>query len=235
MKTIGLIGGMSWESSAVYYRIINQETARRLGGYHSARSLMLSVDFADIEVLQQTGRWDEATVVLVQAGQDLERGGAHCIVLCTNTMHRMADAIQQAVTIPFLHIADATGARIRTLGLSTLGLLATRFTMEQDFYRRRLEEGYGVTLLIPDDEERGIVHEIIYRELVHGEVNPASRAAYRRAMANLVTRGAEGIILGCTEIMLLVNQDDSTVPLFDTTTIHAQAAVDFALGVEARP
>jgi aspartate racemase len=229
MKTIGLIGGMSWESSAEYYRLINEGVVRRLGGYHSARTLMLSVDFADIEALQHQGRWKEAATLMVQAARQLERGGADCIVLCTNTMHRMADAIQQAVMIPFLHIADATGERIREQGLTTVGLLATRFTMEQDFYRVRLEERYGLTILIPDDQERQVIHEIIYDELVHGTILPASREAYRRAMANLVACGAEGIILGCTEIMLLVGQADSPVPVFDTTTIHAEAAIHFAL------
>ena len=233
MKTIGLIGGMSWESSAEYYRIINKEIARRLGGYHSARSLMLSVDFADIEALQRQGRWEDATTQLVQVARQLERGGADCIVLCTNTMHRMADAMQRAVTIPFLHIADATGERILGQGLTTVGLLATRFTMEQDFYRGRLEDRYGLTILIPGDEERQVVHDIIYNELVHGTIHPSSRDAYRRAMANLVARGAEGIILGCTEIMLLVGQDDSQVPVFDTTTIHAEAAIHFALTADA--
>jgi aspartate racemase len=229
MKTIGLIGGMSWESSAEYYRLINEGVARRLGGYHSARTLMLSVDFADIEALQHQGRWEEATTLMVQAARQLERGGADCIVLCTNTMHRMADAIQQAVMIPFLHIADATGERIREQGLTTVGLLATRFTMEQDFYRVRLEERYGLTILIPNADERQVIHQIIYDELVHGTILPASREAYRRAMANLVACGAEGIILGCTEIMLLVGQADSPVPVFDTTTIHAEAAIHFAL------
>jgi aspartate racemase len=194
---------------------------------------MLSVDFADIEALQQQGRWDDAATLLVQAARQLERGGADCIVLCTNTMHRVADAIQQAVTIPFLHIADATGERIREQGLTTVGLLGTRFTMEQDFYRGRLEERYGVTILVPDDEERQVIHQIIYDELVHGIILPTSRDAYRRAMANLVARGAQGIILGCTEIMLLVGQTDSPVPVFDTTTIHAEAAIQFAVGVDA--
>ncbi len=229
MKTIGLIGGMSWESSAEYYRLINQGVAQRLGGYHSARILLLSVNFADIETLQQQGRWDDAAILLVQAARQLERGGADCILLCTNTMHRVADAIQQAVTIPFLHIADATGERIRGQELTTVGLLGTRFTMEQDFYRGRLEERYGLTILVPDDAERQVIHEIIYGELVHGTILPVSRKAYRRAMANLVARGAEGIILGCTEIMLLVGQADSPVPVFDTTTIHAEAAIHFAL------
>jgi len=229
MKTIGLIGGMSWESSAAYYRIINQEVARRLGGLHSARSLMYSVDFAEIEEFQHQGRWDEATARMIEAARQVERGGADCVLLCTNTMHRMADDVQGSVAIPLLHIADATGERIVTHGLTAIGLLGTRFTMEQDFYRGRLQERYGLDVLTPDAEERQVVHEVIYRELVLGHVRPASKDAYKRAIAHLAARGAQGIILGCTEIMLLITQEDSPVPVFDTTTIHAQAAVDYAL------
>jgi aspartate racemase len=220
---------MSWESSAEYYRIINEAVARRLGGLHSAQSLLFSVDFAEIETLQHQGRWDEATLLMVEAAQRLERGGADCVVLCTNTMHRMADAIQEQVAIPLLHIADATGKRIRERGLATVGLLGTRFTMEQDFYRGRLRARYSLDVIIPDERERRIVHDVIYRELVRGDVRPASREAYAEIIAHLVEHGAEGIILGCTEIMLLVTQEDSPVPVFDTTTIHALAAVDFAL------
>ncbi len=229
MKTIGLIGGMSWESSAEYYRIINQEVARRLGGLHSARSLMFSVDFAEIEALQSQGRWDEATVRMIEAARQVERCGADLVLLCTNTMHKMAGAVQEGVAIPLLHIADATGERVRARGLTTVGLMGTRFTMEQDFYQGRLRERYGLDVLIPDAEERQVVHEVIYRELVLGQVHPASKEAYKRAIEHLVTRGAQGVILGCTEIMLLITQEDSPVPIFDTTTIHAQAAVDYAL------
>ncbi len=221
MRTIGLIGGMSWESSAVYYRIINETVARRLGGLHSARSLMFSVDFAEIEALQHQGRWDEASVQMIDAAQRLERGGADCVVLCTNTMHRMADAVQERIGIPLLHIADATGERIKAQGMATVGLLGTRFTMEQDFYRGRLRERYGLEVLIPNEEQRRVVHAVIYDELVRGDVRPVSREAYRRVIAQLITRGAEGIILGCTEIMLLITQEASAAPIFDTTTIHA--------------
>jgi len=229
MKTIGLIGGMSWESSAVYYRIINETVAQRLGGLHSAQSLMYSVDFAEVEALQHQGRWDEATARMIEAAQRVERGGADCVLLCTNTMHRMADDVQGSIAIPLLHIADATGERVHAQGLTTVGLLGTRFTMEGDFYRGRLRERYDLAVLIPDAEERQVVHEVIYRELVLGHVRPASRDVYKRAIAHLVARGAQGVILGCTEIMLLITQADSPVPVFDTTTIHAQAAVAYAL------
>jgi aspartate racemase len=230
MRTIGLIGGMSWESSAAYYRLINQETARRLGGLHSARSLLYSVDFAEVEALQHQGRWDEATALMVEAARRVERGGADLVLLCTNTMHRMADAVQAGVGIPLLHIADATGACIHGRGLRTVGLLGTRFTMEQDFYRGRLARCYGLAVLIPEPEaERQVVHDIIYDELCRGEVRAVSREAYRRVIGGLVTRGAQGIVLGCTEIMLLIGQEDSPVPVFDTTSLHAHAAVEAAL------
>ena len=234
MKTIGLIGGMSWESSAVYYRIVNEEVARRMGGLHSARSLMFSVDFAEIEALQRQGRWDEATALMVEAARRVERGGADLVLLCTNTMHKMADAVREAVGIPLLHIADATGARVRAQGLTTVGLLGTRFTMEEDFYRGRLIHRHGLDVLIPEPEgERQVMHDIIYDELCRGEARAASRAAYTRVIEGLVARGAQGIILGCTEIMLLIGQEDSPAPVFDTTTIHAQAAVDDALAPAA--
>ena len=229
MRTIGLIGGMSWESSALYYRWINEAVRGRLGGLHSARVLLLSVDFAEIERLQQGGRWDEAAVILGEAARSLERGGADLLLLCTNTMHRVADEIAAAVSIPLLHIADATGAAIVERGIRRVGLLGTRFTMEQAFYRGRLAERHGLDVLVPDEAERQLVHDIIYGELCLGEVRPASRDAYGRVMANLVARGAEAIILGCTEITLLVGPGDATVPLFDTTLIHARAAVEAAL------
>ncbi len=228
--TIGLIGGMSWESSAEYYRIINQETQRRLGGVHSARSLMWSVDFDEIKQLQHAGEWDKLTEAMTDAARRLERGGADFIVLCTNTMHRMADAIASSVDIPLLHIADPTAERIKAAGLQRVGLLGTAFTMEQDFYKGRLQDHHGLDVIVPDAEDRSVVHEIIYKELVLGRINPASRAAYREIIARLIDRGAQAIILGCTEIMLLVSGEDSAVPLFDTTTIHAQAAVERALG-----
>lgn len=230
MKTIGLIGGMSWESSIEYYRIINQATRERLGGLHSARSLMLSVDFAEIEALQHQGRWDEAGQVLAGTALQLQNGGADCIVLCTNTMHKVAGQIQAAVSIPLLHIADATARQVRAAGLERVGLLGTRFTMEQDFYKGRLVDNFGLQVELPDAAGRELVHRVIYEELVLGQIRADSRAGYAKVIAGLVERGAQGIILGCTEIGLLVGPSESPVPLFDTTLIHARAAVDFALG-----
>jgi aspartate racemase len=227
---IGLIGGMSWESSAEYYRIINREVRNRLGGVHSARSLMWSVDFGEIEQLQHRGDWDELTRRMIDAAVRLERGGADFVLLCTNTMHRMADDIAAAVDIPLLHIADPTAEKIQAAGFDRVGLLGTAFTMEQDFYKGRLEKVSGLDVLVPDADDRRVVHDIIYKELVAGEVRPESRMAYRGIIARLVARGAQAIILGCTEIMLLVSGADSTVPLFDTTTLHALAAVDRAIG-----
>jgi len=230
---IGLIGGMSWESSAEYYRIINREVRNRLGGVHSARSLMWSVDFGEIERLQHLGDWDELTKRMQDAALRLERGGADFVVLCTNTMHLMADEIAAAIDIPLLHIADPTAEKIRAAGFRKVGLLATAFTMEKDFYKGRLEKAFGLDVLVPDANDRRVVHDVIYRELVAGEVRPESRMAYREVLARLVARGAQAIILGCTEIMLLVSAEDSSVPLFDTTTIHAIAAVDRALAAMA--
>jgi aspartate racemase len=229
MKTIGLIGGMSWESSVEYYRLINQEVKQRLGGFHSAASVMVSVDFAEIETLQHEGRWDEAGQQMAAAAQQLERAGADVVVLCTNTMHKSAPTIQSAVGIPFLHIADAAGQAIRAQGLTTIGLLGTRFTMEEDFYKGRLSAVHGLAVLIPEPADRDTVHRVIYDELVCGKILPASRLAYIEIIRCLVEKGAQGIILGCTEIGLLVDQRDSPVPVFDTTRLHALAAVDFAL------
>jgi aspartate racemase len=229
MKTIGLIGGMSWESSIEYYRIINEETKKRLGGLHSAKSVMVSVDFAEIETLQHEGRWDEAGRILARVAQDVERGGADLLVLCTNTMHKVADEMQASVHIPLLHIADATAQRIKAAGLTRVGLLGTRFTMEQDFYKGRLVEKHGLEVLTPDEIEREIVHCVIYDELCLGLIQDESREAYQRIMAGLIERGAQGIILGCTEIELLVHAEDCAVPLFPTTRIHAEAAVEYAL------
>jgi len=228
MKTIGLIGGMSWESSAEYYRIINRETQRRCGGVHSARSLMLSVDFGAIEALQHAGDWDALTAEMIAAARALERGGADFVVLCTNTMHRMAGEMAEGIAIPLLHIVDPTAEALKAAGVTTVGLLGTAFTMEQDFYKGRLA-GHGFEVLVPGDEDRAAVHRIIYEELVKGEVRDDSRAVYRDVIARLVEAGAEAIILGCTEIMLLVQPGDASVPLFDTTTLHALAAVDMAL------
>jgi len=226
---IGLIGGMSWESSAEYYRIINQGVRDRLGGLRSARCLMWSFDFGEIEALQHAGKWDEATVLMVDAARRLERGGADFFLICTNTMHRMAEAVQAGVGIPLLHIADPTAERIVAAGLRRVGLLGTGFTMEQEFYKGRLAQRHGLEVLVPEAADRAEVHRVIYEELVQGRVEPASRDAYRAVIARLVARGAEAVILGCTEIMLLVKPEDSTVPLFDTTFIHAEAAVERAL------
>lgn len=229
MRTIGLIGGMSWESSAQYYRIINEEVRARLGGVHSARSLMLSVDFGEIERLQHDGDWATLTAQMIDAAQRLERGGADFFLLCTNTMHRMADDVAAGVSIPLLHIADPTAGMIKAAGYRRVGLLGTAFTMEQDFYKGRLARSFGLDVLVPDEADRSVVHEVIYKELVVGRVVEASRAAYRDIIARLVERGAQAVILGCTEIMLLVGAEDSAVPLFDTTALHARAAVTRAL------
>ncbi|MDX2140718.1 MAG: aspartate/glutamate racemase family protein [Chloroflexota bacterium] len=228
MKTIGMIGGMSWESSAEYYRIINETVKARCGGLHSAQTLMWSFDFAEIEALQSSGQWGEATTHMVDAAQRLERGGAGLLIICTNTMHKMADAVQDAVGIPLLHIADATADKVKQAGFQTIGLLGTRYTMEQDFYRGRLEQ-QGLSVLVPDADDRMIINRVIYEELVLGTIEPSSKAEYIRIMQQLIADGAQGIILGCTEIMLLIQQDDCAVPVFDTTTIHAVAAVDMAL------
>ncbi|SFI85023.1 aspartate/glutamate racemase family protein [Caulobacter sp. UNC279MFTsu5.1] len=228
---IGLIGGMSWESSAQYYRLINEGVRDRLGGVASARTLMWSFDFARIEALQHDGDWDALAGQMVDAAKALQRGGADFLVLCTNTMHRCAWAIDAAVDIPLLHIADPTAAAIQAAGISRVGLLGTAFTMEQDFYRGRLEEKFGLEVLVPDAQDRAAVHGIIYRELVAGQILDASREVYKAVIERLVERGAQGIILGCTEIMLLIEAADSPVPVFDTTTLHATAAVERALGV----
>ena len=230
MKTIGLIGGMSWESSAHYYRIIDERVRTLVGGLHSARVLMLSVDFADIERMQAEARWEEAAAELADAARALERAGADCVVLCTNTMHKVADEIAAAVRIPLLHIADATAAAIDTAGLRRVGLLGTRFTMEEDFYVQRLASLSGADVIVPGASDRAIVNRIIYEKLVLGRVLDESRAEYLRIIGELIAAGAEGIVLGCTEIMMLVGSCDVGVPMFDTTTLHASAAVDFALG-----
>jgi len=234
MKTIGLIGGMSWESTLGYYRQINEAVKRRLGGLHSARIVLYSVDFHDIERLQHAGDWDAAGAALADAARALERAGADFVVLCTNTMHKVAPAIEAAVAIPLLHIADPTAAAITAAGFARVGLLGTRFTMEQAFYRDRLRDR-GLDVLVPDEAARERVHRVIYDELCLGVVRDASRAAYRDIMRALVARGAEAVILGCTEISLLVGADDAAVPLFDTTALHAEAAVDAALADHGVP
>jgi len=232
MKAIGMIGGMSWESSLEYYRIINEAVKEQLGDLHSAKSLMYSVDFAEIEQMQREGRWGDATQVMIEAARAVEAGGADLLIICTNTMHKMADEVQQSIAIPLLHIADATAEAVKDQGLQRVGLLGTRFTMEQDFYRGRLVKKYGLDVVVPEAADREIVHRIIYEELVLGKIVPASKAEYLRIIDNLSQAGAEGIILGCTEIGLLVSQSDSRLPLFDTTHIHALATAKYALRVE---
>jgi aspartate racemase len=231
LKTIGLLGGMSWESSLEYYRLINEGVKARLGGLHSARCLLWSFDFAEIEALQMAGDWDGAARAMAAAAQSLERGGAEGIVICTNTMHRLAPEVEAAVSIPLLHIADATARHILNDGRRIVGLLGTRFTMEQDFYRGRLESRFGLRVLTPDAPDRATIHEVIYQELCLGDVRENSRRAYLRIIDDLAGRGAEAVILGCTEITLLVQPEHTTVPLYDTTRLHALAAVEWALGL----
>ena len=229
MKTLGLIGGMSWESTVPYYRLINEGIKARLGGLHSAKLVLYSLDFAEVEELQSAGRWSEAGHTLAQAAQSLQAAGAQGLLLCTNTMHKVAEAIVSAVDLPLIHIADATAQAVRSAGLQRVGLLGTRFTMEQDFYKARLQKTWGLNVLVPEASDRDEVHRIIYQELCLGQVNGDSRDAYRRVMDCLIEQGAQGIILGCTEIGLLVDANESTVPLFDTTALHAQVAVDWML------
>ena len=229
MKTIGLIGGMSWESSIEYYRLINEIVQARLGGVHSAKSVMYSVDFAQVEELQHQDRWAEATQLMTEAAGRVEAGGADFVLLCTNTMHKMAEEVQRSITIPLLHIADATAERVQAEDIQQVGLLGTRFTMEGEFYRGRLEKRFGLNVLVPGESGRQLVHRVIYEELVRGLIREDSRSQFREIIAQLVTAGAEGLILGCTELGLLVKADDSPVPLFDTTQLHAAAAVDYAL------
>lgn len=228
MQTIGLLGGMSWESSAEYYRTINELVRERLGGLHSAKCVMYSVDFAEIEVLQSSGRWDEAGDVLVAGARSLEAAGADFLVLCTNTMHKVADRLTAAIGIPLLHLADATATAVRAQGLRRVGLLGTAFTMEQDFYRSRLTD-HGLSVCVPDADGRKLVHRTIYEELCLGIVKDDSRCAFQRVITDLAEDGAEGIILGCTEIELLIGAADSSLPVFPTARLHAQAAVDRAL------
>jgi len=232
MKTLGLLGGMSWESTVPYYRLINQGISERLGGLHSASLLLCSVDFAVIAQMQAQGEWQQAGRLLADKAVALQHAGAEAIVLCTNTMHKVADTIEQACSLPLLHIADATGRAIGRRGLRRVGLLGTRFTMQEDFYRRRLAQSWGIEVVVPDDHDSDIIHRVIFEELCRGQIRPESREAYRCIIARLENQGIEGLILGCTEIGLLIGQDDATVPLFDTTSIHAASAVAFALGDE---
>ena len=228
MLTIGLLGGMSWESSAEYYRLANELVRDRLGGLHSAQCLLYSVDFAEIAAMQTASRWEDAASTLASAAKALEGAGADLLLLCTNTMHKLAEQIQQAVSIPVLHIADTTAAAVHAAGLTTVGLLGTAFTMEQNFYRDRMAS-HGLTLIVPEDDDRALVHRVIFDELCQGVVSEASRAAYQDVISRLVKRGAQGVILGCTEIELLVGPRDSDVPVFPTTRLHIEAAVNHAL------
>lgn len=228
MKTIGLIGGMSWESSSEYYRIINEEVKERLGGLHSAKCILYSVDFEEIEVCQRNGEWEKTARLLSDAAQSLEAAGADFIVICTNTMHKVADSIKECIHIPLLHIADVTAQQVLANGIKTIGLLGTKYTMEQDFYKSRLEN-QGIRVLIPEEADRVIVNAVIYNELCLGKISEKSRAMYKRIIEDLVGQGADGIILGCTEIGLLVKPEDSRVPIFDTTLLHAIGAVNYAL------
>jgi aspartate racemase len=229
LRTLGLVGGMSWESTLLYYRIINETIRNRLGGLHSARLMLASVDFHEIEELQRSGEWDRASTILADCARSLERAGAENLVLCTNTMHKVAASIEGAVSIPLLHIADPTAQAIRSAQFTTAGLLGTRFTMEQTFYRERLER-HGIDVLTPDVSDRERVHDIIYSELCVGKIVESSRTEYRRIIERLIAQGAQAIILGCTEITLLVRDSDSAVPVFDTTLLHARAAAEWSMG-----
>lgn len=230
MKTIGLLGGMSWESTVPYYQRINELVRERLGGLHSAKLVLYSVDFHEVERLQHTGDWDAAGRVLAAAARSLEDAGAECIVLCTNTMHKVAPAIEAAVRIPLLHIADPTAQVVKAAGITVVGLLGTRFTMEEAFYRDRLATQHGLTVLTPSSADRDLIHRVIYEELCLGKIVPESRDAYRKVINTLVAQGAEAVILGCTEISMLISQPHSPVPLFDTTAIHALHAAAWSLG-----
>lgn len=230
LKTIGLIGGMSWESTLDYYKIINETVKAELGGLHSAKCLMYSVDFEEIEVLQHENKWEQLTDIMVEAAERLKRGGADFIVICTNTMHKMAGDIESRVGLKVLHIAEVTGEKVVQNGMKKVGLLGTKFTMEQDFYKKVLKENYNIDVVIPDENERETVHKVIYNELCKGVINEGSRKEYIKIINNLALNGAEGIVLGCTEIPLLIKQEDVSIQVFDTTKIHAVAAAEFALG-----
>jgi aspartate racemase len=233
LRLLGLIGGMSWESTAIYYRHLNELARDRLGGLHSARLVLWSVDFAEIAGLQHAGDWAAAGRLLADAARRLQAAGAEAVVLCTNTMHKVADAVGTAVDVPLLHIADATAAAVRSAGSRRPALLATRFTMEQDFYLDRLRDRHGLEAIVPDEAGRTVVHDVIYRELCRGIVRPESKAAYLAEIERLRLAGADGVILGCTEITMLIGQADLDLPVFDTTRIHAEAAMDFATGSPA--
>jgi aspartate racemase len=229
MKTIGLIGGMSWESSAEYYRVINQDMKTRLGGHRNARSVMVTVCFEEIKALQHEQRWDELASRMKDAALQVQAAGADVVLLCTNTMHRVAPAVEAELEIPFLHIVDPTAQALRDAGIDRVGLLGTAFTMEQDFYRGRMQDRHGIEVVVPKAPERALVHQIIYDELCHGIVRDASRVEYQRIIAGMEAQGVGGVILGCTEIAMLIGPDDVALPVFDTTALHAQAAVTWAL------
>jgi len=229
MQTIGMLGGMSWESTQSYYRAVNEGVREALGGLHSAKVILYSVDFAEIEELQHKGDWDKTAAMLTDAACSVERAGADFLIICTNTMHIVAPKIEEAISIPLLHIADATADALKRNGINRVGLLGTRFTMEQPFYRSRLEEKFDIEVLIPNEKERRVIHEVIYRELCLGKIREESKDSFRKIIAALEKQGAEAVILGCTEIALLVKQDDNGVPLYDTTAIHAKKAVEMAL------
>jgi aspartate racemase len=232
MKTIGLIGGMSWESSIEYYRIINELVKQKLGGLHSARSVMVSVDFAPIEELMGSGKWNQVAEHLIEAARQVEASGADLIVIATNTMHKLFDTVSAAVSIPLLHIADASAAHIQEMGLTKVGLLGTIYTMEQDFISKRLAEKFGIEVIVPGNTDRELVDRVVFDELVVGKILPESKAEYIRIIQELANAGAEGVILGCTEIPLLITQEDVAIPVFDTTFLHAEMAVKIALGEE---
>ncbi|WP_223671265.1 aspartate/glutamate racemase family protein [Kangiella shandongensis] len=232
MKTIGLLGGMSWESTANYYKAINQEVKQRLGGLSSAKICLYSVNFAEIEHLQHQGEWQKTADILSEAAQSVEKAGADFLLICTNTMHKVAPEIETAINIPLLHIADTTGQQLVQNGIKSVGLLGTQFTMEQEFYKKRLTDKFGIEVLVPQEKERKQVHEIIYNELCRGEINQSSKETYLDIIDNLKQAGAEAIILGCTEIAMLVKPEDTSVPLYDTAAIHASAAVELALSEE---
>lgn len=229
MKTIGLIGGMSWESTLEYYRIINETTKSKLGGLHSSKCIMYSVDFQEIEELQHQNKWDQLTDIMTNTAQKLKSGGADFIIICTNTMHKMARDIENNVGLRVLHIAEATGQQIVKKGIKKVGLLGTKFTMEGNFYKEVLKDKFNIDVVIPDEDEREVIHEVIYEELCRGEINNSSKEKYIKIIESLTLKGAEGIVLGCTEIPLLVKQKDVIIPIFDTMTIHAISAVEFAL------
>ncbi|MFP4023290.1 MAG: aspartate/glutamate racemase family protein [Thiohalospira sp.] len=229
MKTIGLLGGMSWESSLIYYKIINQKVKELQGGHHSCECIMYSVDFDLIKKLQHEDRWEELTQIMIEAAQKIEKGGAEMLTICTNTMHKMYHEMQQNLSIPILHIADATAEAIKEMNLETIALLGTKFTMQHDFYKGRLVKKHGINVLTPEGKDLEAVHNIIYNELVLGEIKNESRKKYQQIIEQLAKKGAQGVILGCTEIPLLIKQDDVSIPVFDTTTIHAEKTVEFAM------